>query len=260
MRRHRTGEAPIEESAVREVLATYLGMIAKIDHLMGRMLDTIRAQGLMQDSVIIFTSDHGDFAGQYGLCEKFDTVMSDCLLRVPFILRAPGVAPGRSDALTQHIDLPATVLELLGIAPAADCTMHGSSLLPVLRGERRPTAVFADGGHEQAMRARFNAKLTHAWKLGSGEERKSTAGKQHTYFHEPESMARTSMVRTERHKLVMRENGEHELYELIADPFEMVNRFGQPALATIQAELMDQLVRWHLRTLPDQPYHPEVGA
>ena len=260
MRTHRTGDGPIDEGAVREVLATYLGMIAKIDHLMGRILDTIRAQGLLDDSVIVFTSDHGDFAGQYGLCEKFDTVMADGLLRVPCILYAPGVKAGRCDALTQHIDLPATVLELLGQEKPEAWNMHGSSLLPVIRGERRPTAVFADGGHEAAMRLRFNATLSHPWKLSGvpGDVRK--ACKQHTYSHEPDCMARTSMVRTETHKLVMRENGDHELFVMGTDPFEMDNRFGDAALAEVQATLMDQLVRWHLRTLPDHPFHPQVGA
>jgi choline-sulfatase len=255
MRRHRTGEGDIPEAAVREVLATYLGMIAKVDQHMGRVLEAVRSQGLWEDTIIVFTSDHGDFAGQYGLCEKFDTVMSDCLMRVPFILHAPGLQPGRRvDALTCHIDLPATVLELLGVQPDARWNMHGASMLPVIAGQHRPVAVFGDGGHEAPMRRRFNAKLIDA------KGHKATAGKQHTYYHEPESMARTCMVRTETHKLVMRETGEHELYDLRADPFELDNRYAEPALARLQAELMEQLVRWNLRTMNDRPYHEKVGA
>ncbi|MBN8526203.1 MAG: sulfatase-like hydrolase/transferase [Planctomycetes bacterium] len=254
MRRHRTHEGPIEPAAVREVLATYYGMIAKIDHLMGRVLEAIAGEGLFEDTIVVFTSDHGDFAGQYGLGEKFDTVMADCLLRVPCAIRIPGRAGGRRcDALTQHIDLPATMLELLGVAPAAGWIMHGSSLLPVLDGRVRPAAVFADGGHEASMRARFNAGLWH-------KGRKATAGKQHTYHHEPDSMARTSMVRSETHKLVMRETGGHELYDLAADPWELDNRYGDPAMSGVQAALMERLVGWHLRTVSDRPFQPQVGA
>jgi arylsulfatase A-like enzyme len=137
--------------------------------------------------------------------------------------------------------------------------MHGRSLVPVLTGGERPDAVFADGGHEVAMRTRFNAKL---WKPDrfTGAEVKAVAGKQHTYHGDRDSMARTSMVRTETHKLVMRENGDHELYDLIADPWELDNRHGDPALANVQSALCERLVRWHLQTLSDRPYHPVVGA
>jgi choline-sulfatase len=259
-REHRTGAGEIPESAVREVLATYFGMIAKVDHLMGRVLDAIAEQGLMEGSIIVFTSDHGDFAGQYGLCEKYDTVLADCLLRVPCAIRAPGLPRGeRRDALTQHVDLAPTVLELTGLAAGERWGIQGSSLLPVIAGARRPEAVFADGGHEAAMRRRFNAPLWTTDPL-TPERRKATAGKQHTYHHEPDSMARCSMVRTETHKLVMREAGGHELYDLRADPWELDNRFGEAALAATQHDLMERLVRWHLRTLADQPFHPRVVA
>lgn len=256
-RRHRTGTAPVAESAVREVLATYLGMIAKVDMLIGRVLACIRAQGLLDDSIVVFTSDHGDFAGQYGLCEKFDTVLADCLLRVPCIIHVPGRAGGRRiDALTQHIDLPPTILALLGMAPGAGWNMHGTSLLPVLDGGHRPSAVFADGGHEAPMRARFNAAL---WTAGDPPHQ-ATAGKQHTYHDEPDSMARCSMVRSETHKLVMRETGGNELYDLRADPWEMDNRYGDPGMAEVQARLMEEMVGWQLRTMRDEPFVEKVGA
>lgn len=258
-REHRTGAGPVPESAVREVLATYYGMIAKVDHLMGRVLDAIREQGLLEESIVVFTSDHGDFAGQYGLCEKFDTVLADCLLRVPCALRAPGLPRGiRLDALTQHIDLAPTILALTGIAAGERWNIQGRSLLPVIAGEERPDAVFADGGHEASMRRRFNAAL---WdKHGDGRGRKRTAGKQHTYHHAPDSMARCSMVRTEAHKLVMRETGEHELYDLGADPWELDNRIADAALRDVRERLMERLVRWHLSVANDRPYHPQVGA
>jgi arylsulfatase A-like enzyme len=73
-------------------------------------------------------------------------------------------------------------------------------------------------------------------------------------------MARCSMVRTEGHKLVMRETGDHELYDLARDPWELDNRYGDPALADLQAALMERLVRWHLRTVADRPFQPHVGA
>lgn len=229
-------------------------MASQVDHLLGLVLETLRIQGLMDSTIVVFTSDHGDFAGQYGLCEKFDTVMSDCLLRVPCILHIPGQPPARCDALTQHVDLPATMLELLGLPSVPGWEMHGCSLLPAIAGRWRPEAVYADGGHEAPMRARFNAGLFDA------RGHKATAGKQHTYAHEPDSMARCSMVRTERYKLVMRETGGHELYDLTVDPWELDNRFGELSLIDVQTDLMERLLRWHLRTVSDRPYQEHVGA
>jgi len=68
------------------------------------------------------------------------------------------------------------------------------------------------------------------------------------------------MVRTRDHKLVMRIRGGNELYDLKSDPWELENRFGDPALREIQAALMEELVNWSLRTDTDQPFQPKVGA
>jgi choline-sulfatase len=261
-RAHRFPKGQADEAARRNLQATYYGMISKVDLLMGRMLDRIAAEGLFDNSIVIFTSDHGDFTGQYGLYEKYDTVLADCLLRVPFAIRAPGLPRGqRLDALTQHIDLPPTVLEMVGIAPEERWVMHGSSLLPVITGGRRPEAIFADGGHEAAMRRRMDEGT---WKSAHGAPSTDRNAIYHTkhvaYGSEPESMARCSMVRTETHKLVARETGEHELYDLRADPFELDNRYGDQSLGGIRTDLMDRLLRWHLRTVNDLPYLPKVGA
>lgn len=257
-RRIRTGiDAP--DVALREVQACYYGMITKVDTLVGRVLDSIEAEGLLEDSIVIFTADHGDFAGQYGVCEKWDTTMADCLLHVPFILYAPGLPTGLTlDALTEHVDLPPTLLEMLGVAPDERWIIHGESLLPAIRGERRKEAVYADGGHEAAMRARFNAELISTDK--QGRKHHATAGKQRTYHDEPDSMARTCMVRTERWKLVMREVGGNELYDMQADPWEMNNRWGEAGLQDLTLELMQKLVEWNLRTWTDRPFQPKVGA
>lgn len=257
-RRHRTG-VDADPAMLREVRATYLGMIAKVDALLGRVLECIAAEGLFEDSIVVFTSDHGDFAGQYGLCEKFDTVMSDCLMRVPFVIRAPGLPCGvRTSALTDHTDLAPTVLDLLGLAAPAQWRIHGTSMIAAIRGGGGKDAVFASGGHEREMRARFNAQV---WSQHQGGPRtKATAGKQLTYAEEPDSMARAAMARTMSHKLVVRECGGDELYDLAADPWEMDNRFGDPALAAVQTDLLLRLAKHRLLTDTDHAFHPDVGA
>jgi len=256
MRRYRTGlEAPDEP--LNEVQAVYYGMVTKVDVLLGRVLKTIEEEGLFQNSIVIFTTDHGDFAGQYGLVEKWDTSMADCLLRSPLVLCAPGLNAGtRVESLTEHVDLPSTVLDLLGTAP--DWGVHGESLLPVIRGERHKEEVFADGGHEEEMWARFN------FRRGDKPGGKPLNGKQATYREAPESMARTKMIRTERWKLVVRLTGGNELYDMHNDPWELDNLYPsvgkRPELAAVVQDLQLRLLQWCLRTDTDRPWESKVGA
>jgi arylsulfatase A-like enzyme len=121
--------------------------------------------------------------------------------------------------LSEHVDIVPTVLDLLGLSRQPQWGMQGESLLPMLSGQGSKRAVFADGGHEQEMWARFNCEASEWGKL---------SGKQQTYQRYPESMARTKMVRSEDWKLIIRLAGENELYDLRRDPDEMDN-FVEPA-------------------------------
>ena len=99
------------------------------------------------------------------------------LLHVPLIIHAPGLKKGRSiDTLTQHIDLAPTVLELLGIK--ADWGIHGQSLLPIINGEKRKSAIFADGGHEEEKG--YERRIPQRMELGRGQQEESA---QRTLMH-----------------------------------------------------------------------------
>ena len=245
-REHRTGLDP-DEGLLRKAQAVYYGMIARVDDWVGRIAAVLDEQNLWDDTVVVLLSDHGDFAGQYGLVEKWDTTFADCLTRVPCVVAAPGLPAGRRvDALTEHTDLADTCLNLLGQQPAWGT--HGHDLGPLLRGEVPSIrdAVFAEGGHEAPMRARVNTT--------------GPSGKQETYREAPESMARAKMVRTDRHKLVFRETDDHELYDLETDRWELNNRFDDPALADVREQLERRMLHWCLRTDTDRPHQPLVHA
>jgi arylsulfatase A-like enzyme len=246
-REFRTGLAD-DPAACREVQATYYGMISKVDHLCGRILDTLEQSDLLENTVVLFLSDHGDYAGQYGLAEKYDTHFSDCLLQVPCVLAGPALPVGqRIGSLGDIASLAPTLIELLGVDRLPG--MHGTSLMPVIRGEAGPDAVFATGGHEPEMRARFAA--VHGPKHFPGDH---YFGKSETYLRCPDSMARAQMIRTTTHKLVVHETGERELYDLAVDPFEMNNVWGSPDHALTVADLLERLVAWNVRTQRDQPF------
>ena len=247
MREIRTAtDAP--EDNFKEIQAVYYGMITKVDTLVGKVMETIEEQGLLEDTIVIFTVDHGDFAGQYGLPEKWDTAMQDCILHVPLIIHAPGLkSTSKIDSLTQHIDLAPTVLELLNIDP--DWGIHGESLVPIIAGDKQKVAIFADGGHEEEMWSRFNREIV-----------KKRCGKQDTYKYCPETMSRTKMVRTDEWKLVIRLTGGNELYHIKDDPNEMKNLYGDSKYNDIVFDLQQKIIEWCLKTDTDRPYQKDVSA
>ncbi len=253
----RAGGNP-HEMALREFQAVYYAMITKVEGMIGQIIDELKAQGEYENSIIIFTADHGDFAGQYGLHEKWDTYMGDCIMHVPFILRAPGLEKGtRVESMSEHTDIVPTVMDLLGLQ--TDWGVHGESMVPLAKGEKKKQAVFGNGGHEEEMWGRFN----FAKKDKDGKPRNKD-GKQLTYIQCPETMSRTKMIRTDDWKLVIRLTGGNELYNLKDDPWELNNIYDQHEtdleIKAVVADLQLQLVEWCLRTDTDRPFQEKVGA
>ena len=257
MREFRSGRAATEAD-FRQVQAVYYGMISKVDALLGRFFSAIEEDGYLENSVVLFTVDHGDFAGQYGLPEKWDSALNDCLLHVPLILHAPGLPEGRRvDSLTEHVDIAPTLLELLGLQP--DWVLHGASLLPAIHGQTRKDVVFADGGHEADMRRRFNGPRYDT--AADGRTVPATQGKQETYLQAPDTMARAKMARSERWKLVIRETGGNELYDLLEDPYEMYNLWElRESYPDVLLDLQQRMIEWCLRTDTDRPRQEMVVA
>ncbi|MDO6732284.1 sulfatase-like hydrolase/transferase [Marinovum sp. 2_MG-2023] len=113
---------PRSPEAVRRHLAEYYGMIAHLDAAIGDILATAEAQGLLENTVVVYTSDHGLGIGSHGLMGKQN--LYEHSLGIPLILAGPGIEAGQqSDALVWHGDTRATVLDLAGITPPQD---HGN--------------------------------------------------------------------------------------------------------------------------------------
>ena len=239
----------------RRILRAYWSQCWFADRLVGRVLDALDRLGLAEDTLVILGSDHGDFAGDYGCYEKWDTALYDCITRVPLLIRLPGrLATGRRvGALCEVIDVAPTVLELLGL-PVPE-TVHGRSLVPVMDDPSRghKDAVFSQGGVEPAAVARpgldYEQKLAFPYR-----------GKQRTLIEHPRALLRAHMVRTATHKLVYRLDGDHELYDLAADPAELHNRAADPALAGVRADLERRLLDLLVRHQPDVPAIRELWA
>ncbi|WP_207229317.1 sulfatase-like hydrolase/transferase [Ktedonosporobacter rubrisoli] len=229
-----------------ELRATYYGMCAYVDHLFGLLIATLREANIYDESAIFFFSDHGDFTGDYGLVEKAQNIFADCLTRVPLIIKPPAsipVQPHICEELTELIDVPATIEDLLGLEPGH--THFGRSLLPFLSD---PTlqgrdAAFCEGGrlHSEKQAMELESRSAHDtnglyWPRLSLQQRE---GAEHT---------KATMCRTKEFKYVRRLYESDELYDLRTDPQELHNRISDPALATILAELKDRLLTFYQET------------
>lgn len=193
----------LEERRLREVTANYYGMISLIDHNVGRILAELQRLGLAENTVVVFTSDHGDWLGDHGLLLK-GPMHYEGLLRVGAVARGPGIAAGavRDDPVST-VDLAATCLDYGGVGSS---TAHGTSLRPVLEGR--------SDGREVAL----NEWDVHESRVGVA--------------------LRLRTARSRRHKLTVDvDSGAGELYDLVDDPHELENRFDDPALQQVQRDL-----------------------
>ncbi len=208
---------------LRELVANYYGMIALIDHNVGRVLLHLETLGLDRDTLVVYSTDHGDWLGDHGLILK-GPMAYDGLLRVGLLVRGPGVPAGKVVAdPVSTIDLPATFADYAGVSfPAAK---HSTSLRPLIESDR----VRRDFAYSE-------------WDL-----RASRSG--------VDLDLRT--VRTKTHKLTVDlRSGAGELYDLANDPHEMDNRFGDPGAAKAQRELADMIAS---RPADAVPRLPQVG-
>jgi choline-sulfatase len=122
---------PIPEARIRRAMAAYLGNITALDHRVGVLLDQLDQSGLRDNTVVIFTSDHGRSMGEHGLW--YHNEPTDNSARVPIIMTGPGIPPNkRIDTPVAHVDLYPTLAELGGGAKPSG--LRGHSLLPLLEG------------------------------------------------------------------------------------------------------------------------------
>ncbi len=211
---------PRPADAVRQHLADYYGMIAHLDAAVGKIVATLEATGHAEDTVVVYTADHGLALGQHGLMGKQN--LYEHSLHVPLILAGPDIPAGqRHGQLVWHADTSTTLLDIAGVEP--DPASEGRSLLPILQGnpqwERR---MFAAGYRAtQRMMRDERYKLIRYFPT-------TEAG---TGVLEAESPA-TPGSRTE------------QLFDLDADPWETVNLACVPELQAVRDRLAEALVRW----------------
>jgi len=202
----------VNEREAREAMALSCGMIAMIDDAIGRVLGRLTACGLADNTVVIFTTDHGDFLGDHGLLLK-GPAHYESITHVPFIWAEPGKrAARRTEILVGTLDIAPTILDRANVQPYNG--IQGLSLLPVLDGSN--TTITRDSMviEDDQQRAIFG--------LTSG--------------------SRLRTLVTQHWRMTIAQDDPYgELYDLQNDPDEMENLFEDSAHRSVRAELMEKL-------------------
>jgi choline-sulfatase len=199
-----------------EVRRHYAALCTQVDDNIGRIMQTLEQKGLVENTLIVFTSDHGDFLGEHGLL--FKEHLYDASLHVPLVIVDPRRQdqPTRYTGLTESIDIMPTVLDLVGVEPPAGTS--GESLTPVLDDPERV--------HRSHILSEWT---THTVNANRDRVRAACV--------EPH----IASVRTQNWKYMHYIDEPGELYDLRTDPGERDNRFGDPDLDDITASLRDRL-------------------
>ena len=232
-------------SKIMRMKRNYYGMISLIDHEIGRLLDFLTENEMRDNTLIIFTSDHGDYQGDHHMITK-SPAMYDCLTRVPLIFSWPGKIRSdvTTDALISNVDIMPTVLSLLGLEVPDQ--VQGISYHDFL------TARKPGHGPRQFVYSEYGipGKPFSRDKL---EDLLPDYKDRPIFFSDPRipweanpvSLAgRFRMIRSKDWKLVEEENGTSELYDLTNDPYELVNLYNDPDFKEIQQKMQADLYAW----------------
>lgn len=223
------------DGARERVIPAYMGLIKQIDDQLGLLQAFMDREGLTKDTMIVFTSDHGDYLGDHWLGEKY--LFHDVSVRVPLIIADPSPQADLTrgtvnSALIEAIDLAPTFVEVMGGKPAAHI-LEGRSLVPLLHGHAEDTGrhlVFSEYDYAFDL-ARINLKV-------------------------PVPEARLYMVYDGRFKYLHADGFEPMLFDLETDPEEFTDLGLEPSLQSVRDRLYEALAKW-ARTTRTQTTVPD---
>ena len=211
-RRHLTGKQ-LAEFKYQRYMRDYAKVLKSLDDNVGRTLDYLKQAGLLDNTLVVYTSDQGFYMGEHGWFDK--RFMYEESLSTPLVMRLPKGLKARGDIqeMVQNIDYAPTFLQIAGVAVPAD--MQGTSLLPLLQGKHpknwRKSVYYHyyEYPAEHSVKRHYGVRTSDGWKL--------------IHFY--------------------RDINAWELYNLNDDPNELHNLYGQPGTEQKTAELKKELIR-----------------
>ena len=230
------------DDARNAVLKAYMGLIKQIDDQLGILFAFLRERGLEENTVIVFTSDHGDYMGDHWMGEK--SFFHECAVRVPMIIADPSAESDAtrgtvSDAIVEAIDLVPTFVEMMGGTSRVE-RIEGRSLMPLLKGDTdaiREVAISEVDFSDRKARELLDLDFNEAWAI---------------------------MACNKRWKYVYFDHFRPILFDLLEDPDELVDLGIDPAYAdvraTMQQHVLDHLIRRKPRVTIDNGRVEEMIA
>ncbi|MFC1526938.1 sulfatase/phosphatase domain-containing protein, partial [Candidatus Latescibacterota bacterium] len=202
----------------RQIVARYYGHCTLIDDQVGRILNHLETRGLLENTIVVYTADHGDCLGAHRLIEKGE-FMYDEIYRIPMIVAHPECRrPGSvSDDFVYLHEVMPSVLDAAGLEVPGD--LDGQSFLPAMEGRD------SDWNRDEV----------------------------YCVFDRHFTVANQRMVRTRTHQLTFNSADPGELYDLVADPYQLRNVYGQPEHEEARRDLMARMER-QMRELRDPLY------
>ncbi|UUX49550.1 alkaline phosphatase family protein [Nisaea acidiphila] len=220
------GERPVidwSDDEIRALMAVYYGMIAEVDAQLGRLIEGLKRNGAYENTLIVLTSDHGEMMGEHHLFGKLGYFEGS--YHIPLIVRAPGAGVARGTRVTkftESIDIAPTLAEWSGID--VPLQYDGRSLLPFLRGEA--PADWRDAAH---------------WEF---DFREVVSGKPEGALGLKLDQCQLAVHRGERFKYVHFAALPPLLFDLEADPGELVNLSGNPDYAAEELAAARSMLSW----------------
>ncbi len=212
-----------DEEKRRHVIPAYMGLITEIDDNIGRLMTFLENSGRLDDTLIVFTSDHGDYLGDHWLGEK--EMFHEESLAIPMIVYDPSSMSDstrgqQSDMLVEAIDLIPTFVEALGGKPKLHI-LEGRSLCSVLKGN-----------HQVDWREAVFSEADYAWR-----------GARLSLDLTPDQ-TRAYMIRTKDWKYISYDTFRPQLFNLVNDPCELRDLGASNAHAAIRQEMEGKLNQW----------------
>jgi arylsulfatase A-like enzyme len=206
----------VTEKELKIYMAHLYGLISLVDDNVGKICKALKEAGTYDNTIIIFTCDHGDFSGKYGILGK-SWCMDECLVRTHLVVSHPEHRKScgqKIDALVENVDILPTILDYAGIKQHG--RMQGKSFMPVILGEKEKTKeeVYAYNEH-----------------------------------HTSDAHLHQTMIRKGKWKLVQSHNFKGELYNLEEDPAEATNLIDNPVCKEIINGLREKILTWHIGNL-----------
>jgi len=208
--------SPLPWSEWQKILATCYAQQTLIDEAAGLILDTLDELGLSDNTLIIWTTDHGDAVACHGGHFDKDAYLPEEMLRIPMALKFPGIVPAgqKSDKFVSNIDLAPTFLDAAGTS--FDNPVHGQSILPICKNkdaEWREDLMCETNGH-------FSVHIGR-------------------------------VILKDQYKYIMNDRDMDELYDLSTDPYEMNNLIDDEKHQGILVDMKARLEKWRQKTTDD---------